>query len=179
MGGESGSNQLSPMQQKLFLYAIPGVTFLVSLWTPAALQLSFFMTSIFGFLQALIFRRPAVRSFLGIAPIVNPTAKKPKTIETKLKLAPSYQVPTVKSTLRRGAEAPLESEAKLGLVGKAQHGLRDMVNSAKEGVAKFTGRGDVAKSLEKKRRERFQKQAEAYERRRKEQLEDDLWAKRR
>ena len=179
MGGESGSNQLSPMQQKLFLYAIPGVTFLVSLWMPAALQLSFVMTSILGFLQALIFRRPAVRSFLGIAPIVNPAAKKPKTIETKLKLAPSYQAPTVRSTLRGGAEAPLESEAKLGLVGKAQHGLRDMVTSAKEGVAKFTGRGDIAKSMEKKRRERFRGQAEAYEKRRKEQLEDDLWAKRR
>ena len=76
MGGESGAaaaNQLKPGMQKFMLYGMPGLIFFTLGFQPAALCLWFAAGGAIGITQALTLKRPAVRQFLGIAPIYTPT----------------------------------------------------------------------------------------------------------
>ena len=58
----------------LGLYVFPTLMFLVAFWQCAALQLSFFVATLWGTLQNLVFRNASFRSAVGMEPL---TAKRP------------------------------------------------------------------------------------------------------
>ncbi|OCK82190.1 TOM13-domain-containing protein [Lepidopterella palustris CBS 459.81] len=165
LGGESGSSSLSPVQQRIFLYALPAVIFVVSVYLPAALQLSFVCNGLLALVQAFLFRQPSVRSALGIAPLYRPppagAANKFNAIETKLNMRrPVYEAPTPETA------APAK-----GVVEKTKSTFSGMVKSATENVVAYTG-GDLAKTEKKKKAERMRKQAEAYEKKRMAEIDE-------
>ncbi|KAK5164524.1 uncharacterized protein LTR77_009730 [Saxophila tyrrhenica] len=76
MGGETGSAQMpSPGMQKFMLYGMPGIIILGTGYQSAAVCVWFAAGGALGIVQSLTLQRPAVRKWLGIAPLYKPTAE--------------------------------------------------------------------------------------------------------
>ncbi|KAF2769171.1 hypothetical protein EJ03DRAFT_382836 [Teratosphaeria nubilosa] len=73
-GGESGAMMVAPGLQPVLYYAVPGVLLFVMGWQPGALCVWFAASGAIGMTQALLLPRPAVRRYLGLAPIYKPAA---------------------------------------------------------------------------------------------------------
>ena len=94
MGGESGAaaaNQLAPGMQKFMLYGMPGLIFITLGFQPAALCLWFAAGGAIGITQALTLKRPAVRQFLGIAPIYTPSPQEAEAYKSNIGVGDSVE----------------------------------------------------------------------------------------
>ena len=86
MGGESGAaqqGQMAPQMRMFMLYGMPIVIVGVTGFLPGAVVVWFAAGSALGVVQSLMFQRPKVREWLGIAPLYTP----PKGQEDKNPLA--------------------------------------------------------------------------------------------
>ncbi|EMC93933.1 hypothetical protein BAUCODRAFT_74344 [Baudoinia panamericana UAMH 10762] len=75
MGGETGASNPAatpPGMRAFMLYGMPGIIILVTAWLPGALCVWFSASGAVGLGQALLFQQPAVRRWLGIAPLYKP-----------------------------------------------------------------------------------------------------------
>lgn len=82
---------MSPLAQKGFMYGFPILTLAFTWWLPAAVQLSFFATSMLSLGQALLFRSDKIRTIVGLSP---------KPVDTPAAASP------YKGTMRIAASAP-------------------------------------------------------------------------
>ncbi len=74
IGGETGSaNSLTPGMQKFMLYGMPGIIILGTGFQPGAVCVWFAAGGALGIVQSLALQRPALRAWLGLAPIYKPT----------------------------------------------------------------------------------------------------------
>ncbi|KAF2497113.1 hypothetical protein BU16DRAFT_459209, partial [Lophium mytilinum] len=178
VGGETGA-PLQPIQKKLMMYGLPGLTILFSWWLPAATQLTFLAGSVLSLLQALIFRQPRIRQALNLTPLYKPPVIRPPTIETRFAVRPQqptagrkpvYQAPSSSiGTAPDPLAPPQQKEAeKPGFATKlftqAREAAGDMFPDA---LVRMT------QSQEKQRRQRLKKQAELYEARRQAQIDEE------
>lgn len=112
MGGETGTPMTENMRPFL-LYVFPGIVLITTAWLPAALNVWLCTTGIMGVTQVHLLKRPEVRRFFGLQPMVDPAQAKrdaiaaglikeePATIDVKAKSystgqRPVYQAPNVK-----------------------------------------------------------------------------------
>lgn len=112
MGGETGTPVTESMRPFL-LYVFPGIVLITTAWLPAALNVWLCTTGIMGVAQVHLLKRPKVRRFFGLQPMVDPAQAKrdairaglikeePATIDVKAKSYPAdqrpvYQAPNVK-----------------------------------------------------------------------------------
>ena len=112
MGGETGTPMTENMRPFL-LYVFPGIVLITTAWLPAALNVWLCTTGIMGVTQVHLLKRPEVRRFGGLPPMVDPAQAKrdaiaaglikeePATIDVKAKSystgqRPVYQAPNVK-----------------------------------------------------------------------------------
>ena len=73
LGGESGAaGQLAPGMQKFMMWGMPVMVMLFTSWQPGAVALWFVGSGVIGIPQAMLLQKPAVRKWLGLAPIYKP-----------------------------------------------------------------------------------------------------------
>jgi YidC/Oxa1 family membrane protein insertase len=135
-GGETGSSQMSPNTMRLMAYGFPALSFMFTWWLPAAIQLSFFITSVWSAGQVALFNNPSFRNRFGIYPL----PEKPNTLDANVVISP-YKEHIKVQEMKMKYEPPTAPDAKTTLLG----GLKKEISSATEGIKK-TASG-AAKSL--------------------------------
>jgi hypothetical protein len=140
--------------------------FIFSWWLPAATQLTFLTGSVLSLIQAAAFRQPRLRAFLKITPLYKKPAARPTTIETRFavretRAKPVYQAPTEASVAKEGE----------GVVGKVSREMREGTKSLMTTIWPQAGE-KIFVSQEKARKDRLKKQADAYEKQRRAELEE-------
>lgn len=112
MGGETGQPMTETMRPFL-LYVFPGLVVITTAWLPAALNIWLCTTGLMGVAQVHLLKRPEIRRFFGMQPMVDAAQAKrdaiaaglikeePATIDVKAKSysagqRPVYQAPNVK-----------------------------------------------------------------------------------
>ncbi|KAF2402952.1 hypothetical protein EJ06DRAFT_506057 [Trichodelitschia bisporula] len=184
-GGESGAQVVSGIMKPMMLYVVPGVFGTVTAFMPVALQLSFLVSLFFGVIQSQLLQSPDVRRALGLAPLVVKPGANPSlgsvinvsavssrpTTPSRLNVIQSYKAPTVKSTLTAAGKVPTAAEAK-----KSKGALEGMISDfkgAKQEFGKFLEKaGGQKKSKDPRRTAEFLRTAEAYEKRRKQEVKE-------
>ncbi|KFZ13286.1 hypothetical protein V502_06702 [Pseudogymnoascus sp. VKM F-4520 (FW-2644)] len=155
-GGEAGTSTMSANTTKLLSYGFPVVSFVVTSFLPAGVQLSFFVTGIWSAMQITLFRQPSVRSFLGMAQMPPPVK------EVDLKDASPYRADIMTVQQMKQREAPTTK----GIFAALSETVEGAKKSAREGVKtarEMAGQSEVpgkrtkaqlakAKEYEKKRR---------------------------
>ena len=144
----------NPAMLKFMQNGIPSVMFIFTIFLPSAVQLTFFTSSIFGFFQSFLLRTSSVRSWLGIQPL--PAHYKPPGTVKETPVSPykgtitKFEAPT--------AEMPEEKKTSFSSITGGLKALKDRA------VADNRPKGS-----------RLTKQqlrdAQAYEQRRKAQIE--------
>lgn len=115
---------MSANTTKLLSYGFPVVSFLVTSFLPAGVQLSFFVTGIWSAMQITLFRQPSVRSFLGMAQMPPPVK------EVDLKDASPYRADIVTVQQMKQREAPTTK----GIFAALHETVEGAKKSAREGV---------------------------------------------
>lgn len=176
---------ISPQMQKALMYGLPTLSLLCTWWLPAAVQLSFFVSAMLGFGQALFFRNPTIRGWLKMPPLNPPVLTTPSPYRGNMKVA----APTITRSVARpralsttelnsrfqASNAPVAPEV---VEPKAPTTAKELlVNKLKtqfSGVEEF--RRDMIKSGKKKIDERVEKatkrEKEQYEKKRADQLKE-------
>ncbi|TGO43287.1 hypothetical protein BHYA_0002g00920 [Botrytis hyacinthi] len=158
-GGETGVSTLTPGMVTAMQWGMPLLSMIFTSFMPAAVQLSFLVSSSFSFGQATLFRNRKFRSWANMTPI------------------PTQNLSTPQSTLRMrevpgsGGEAtPAKRFSLDGSLGNVMDGFQ----SAKKGVV------DMAKERRAKSDDASAKaRAAAYEERRKREIAEEQNARRR
>ncbi|KAL9126088.1 MAG: hypothetical protein Q9217_004804 [Psora testacea] len=153
--GEVGAG-MSPSTLALFQYIIPLVTGVFSLFFPAALQLTLFITSIFTVSQSYIFRQPGFRKFMNMHPILTPPKK-----------GPPKPIINIKASRKMQAMRPMEQK-KTGWAAVKQTmetAVNDLQKKSKEMQGQYVPDAKPARRSEAER-----KHAKAYEEKRQREL---------
>lgn len=148
---------MSANTTKLLSYGFPAISFLVTSFLPAGVQLSFFVTGILSAVQVTLFRVPAVRSYLGMAQMPPPA----KSVDPKNASPYRADIMTVQQMKQR-AEPPTTkgifaalSETVEGAKKSAQEGVktaREMAGQTETPGKRSKAQLAKAKEYEKKRR---------------------------
>ncbi|KAL2829822.1 60Kd inner membrane protein-domain-containing protein [Aspergillus pseudoustus] len=181
-GGEFGQTDPN-MQglQKMMQFGMPCVGFAFTVWWPAALQLYFCSTAVFGLLQSLFFNNVAFRRLTGMT-IPN------KYLPTPAPAEASEQSRQLRTLAEAAAHAQAEARAPANEAHETQMSFIDRaLKSAKEGkdrivrettqkVNELSGKGpklnaDGSPAQVDRLSEKDRKLAEDYEKRRKEEEE--------
>jgi YidC/Oxa1 family membrane protein insertase len=143
--------------QKALTYGFPALTLVFMQGWPAALQISFAVTSLLSVLQSTILRNPVFRNWYGIPP-------PPRKLTESTSSSPVY---TGNLRLGKSARGVVEPPATTppqptpglgGIMDKAKSNLREIRDEMAKTVDKYGG--------EKGTKSRDQKAAAAYEKRR-------------
>ncbi|OBT51553.1 hypothetical protein VE04_08838 [Pseudogymnoascus sp. 24MN13] len=124
-GGEAGTSTMSANTMKLLAYGFPVLSFAFTFWLPAAVQLSFFVTGLWSAAQVTLFRRPAVRSFLGMQQMPPPIK------EVDLKNASPYRADIITAQLMKQRQ---EAPTTRGIFAALNDTVEGAKKSAREGV---------------------------------------------
>ncbi|KAI9706914.1 MAG: Mitochondrial inner membrane protein oxa1 [Bogoriella megaspora] len=191
-GGESGVGQTdNPMginMMKVFTYVIPAILFLVGGFLPGAIQITLVTATIYGSFQSFAFRNPRIRELLGLLPIVNP---QPDAAATNGQ-APRIEI--AQNDIKRGAESiisPMKNyeapkERNKSMLEGATSEVKGTVSEMKRTVWRLSGgrygtpgeeelKNKAKEGSKKVRSKAFLKEAERYEKARKEELQDQRW----
>lgn len=74
-GGEMGTSTMSPAVYKILIWAFPALSLLCTWWQPAALTLSFFVTGVMSYAQAILFHQAWFRRYFNMTSL--PTSPTP------------------------------------------------------------------------------------------------------
>ncbi|KAL8962539.1 MAG: hypothetical protein Q9183_005142 [Haloplaca sp. 2 TL-2023] len=166
IGGEAGitPTALNPVIYKTMQYGMPVVTTGFSSFWPAALQMMFFWTSILALSQNYMFRRPAVRKFLGIQPLPEPAATTSSSGSSSgLK---GMVIPTTARTVSDKPQAPKKNPFSSAIDNMKDRGAEFVAkNQEKPTSRRSPAELAAAKRYEEKRRKEIE-QERAYKRRR-------------
>jgi hypothetical protein len=86
---------------RIMTNVLPGVLFVVSVSMPSGVQLLFFMTAVYGWLQATSFRSPGFRRLVNITPLPAPEAAAKPKINSYIPPAEAAKQDTVTERVRR------------------------------------------------------------------------------
>ncbi|KAI9822436.1 MAG: Mitochondrial inner membrane protein oxa1 [Pycnora praestabilis] len=177
-GGETGTTLLTPQVQKIMTYGLPLFSGLFMLWWPGALQLTFFATSMLSMGQATLLRNPAFRAYMGITPLPPPTpvpssggssSTPPTPYAGRLNIAPTYQAPTVRSSIAgSGSGMPEPPTRPKGFIGGAVAEMKGTFEEASKSAQKYL---NMQASEPGKRSAVEIKQAKLYEEKRQREIE--------
>lgn len=173
MGEETGvKNRMSAIMKPMLYYVLPATFLLFTYWQPVALQLSFFVTLLYGAGQGLLLRNPRFRKWAGMYPLISRAQLQMKPGQMQRQQA--AQMPSSLNLARTSYQAPTltPKQEKKGVFA----GAKNWYEEAKKEAVKYQnqkGKGDAGK-----RPREFIKSAEAYEQRRKKELDaEKLWRK--
>ncbi|KAK3073082.1 hypothetical protein LTR53_005659 [Teratosphaeriaceae sp. CCFEE 6253] len=197
LGGESGaapSTVMGPMIRNVMLYAMPGVLMLVMAWQPGTLCVWFTVSGGLGMAQALLLQRPAVRTYLNLAPIYKPpqgAAAPPNPFNDLMDMiAPKKQGPVVDVRATSGAAggktaAPMQAQWQAPSIRTSaslrQGPVLDVKGTSATSEAPGQGymsglkerwRGSTEQAREKRELSNKKAAADAYERRAKQRERD-------
>lgn len=162
---------MTPFMRNLVLYGLPVIFTATMIPMPAALQLSFVASTSLGILQSYVLRQPAIRQWLGVAPLVAPGSAEPSTKQPNSRL--TYQAPTIESSIAGSGKESLDvPPVKKGLLASAKSEVQGVVKEAKKSLNNLRGADQGKKGGPSKA---FLKRAEDYERRRFRELEEEKW----
>ncbi len=162
-------------------YGLPAITLALTAFFPSALQLSFFVTGVLSYLQAVLFRWAPFRKYMNMTaiptrradPFASTPAAEPPPYQPRIVIAPARAPPSATSTYepprsasRPAPATPIEKATLLsGLtrevsssISAVQESARKTLKSARE----MTGQ----ESKDGKRTKRQLQQANEYERKR-------------
>ncbi|KAI9802356.1 MAG: Mitochondrial inner membrane protein oxa1 [Piccolia ochrophora] len=134
-GGEMGVMVMSRTMRNVMVYVLPALATTLFSQAPAAVQLTFFVTGMWGYVQATLFRKPFFRSILGIAPIPPPPSA--ATTSSPAVRINRYQPPST--------TGPVEQPKPKGVIGGALDELAGSGQEMRKTMLKYT-RGDKPKS---------------------------------
>ena len=157
-GGDLGApqNATGKSMRLIMQYVLPTISGVFMLFWPAAMQLSFLTTSLFSLTQAWAFRQPGVRRFLRMTPVI----KHVKPAGERL----TYMSPAAATT------AEQQASQKKGLIGGAFTEIKGAMNQlGSDARRKLNEREGLSENSRLTRREL--KDAQAYERRRRKEIE--------
>ncbi|RFU30746.1 hypothetical protein B7463_g5613, partial [Scytalidium lignicola] len=170
-GGEQGVSVMSPGMKKFFMYGMPAISFAFTWWLPAAVQISFFVMGITGWMQSILFQNPAFRRTFGMP-----------ALPTGSTGAGGPNSPQYKGHINIRASSPLESQSSAvqaskpkGVVDGALKDIMSTYQGAKQSLSEVTGKGKD--SLEKRRQKSEREAAERYEAKRQAELKKQAWEK--
>ncbi|KAI9829674.1 MAG: hypothetical protein M1819_006045 [Sarea resinae] len=169
-------NMMNAQMKNIFVYGLPILTAAFMLPWPAALQYSFFFTSLYGIGQALLLKSEGFRKWAGIYPMPKPQA--PNTaasgLQSKINLAPTYQAPTVGSSIKgSGTGMPPPASKPKSFLDGAKAEIKVFIDEAKKSAMKL--QGESSETNPGKRTAAEKKRAEAYEERRQKEIEHEKW----
>ncbi|KAH8805758.1 mitochondrial export translocase-like protein Oxa1 [Xylogone sp. PMI_703] len=165
-GGEQGVSVMSPGMKKFFVYGMPAISFAFTWWLPAAVQISFFVMGITGWIQSIVFQNPSFRRTFGMPAL--PAAG-----------ASSANNPQYKGNINIRATSPLDGQTEAvkpkpkGVVDGALKDIMSTYQGAKQSLSEVTGKGK--ESMEKRRQKSEREAAERYEAKRQEELKRQAW----
>lgn len=147
----------TPAMQTVLMYGIPLMTLVCTSWLAAGLQLSFFVTGVFSYLQATAFRNPAIRAKLGMPPLPQKASS----------LSP------LQGSIKIKSHAPEAAPAQAATGWKSIGAVKEVMGTwegARTAVSEVTksGRSTYEAGREKARK----KEAEAYEQQRQRQIKE-------
>ncbi|KAI5270847.1 hypothetical protein E4T47_05832 [Aureobasidium subglaciale] len=150
MGGETGA-PMSEGMKPFLLYVFPGIVFITTAWLPAALNVWLCTTGLMGVAQVHLFKRPELRRFFGLTPMVDPAQaqrdavaaglvkEETKTIDVKAKSYPTnqrpvYQAPNVKFSANSSSPKQNASSASAAAAVQTPQSPFDSVKGKSFGV---------------------------------------------
>jgi YidC/Oxa1 family membrane protein insertase len=183
---------MSPHAMKVLTYVFPAITFIITAFMPAALQVSFFVSGFLSYLQALLFRWPAFRSYFNMYPLASEApavASKPTPYRgtmkvraplTQAELNRTYQGSRSASTASpagsaEAAKAP-DNAVKKFMTGTVQGTIKDLSSTVKEvtnSAKELLGRGK--ESLQERQAKSDRSAAAAYEERRQKEIRQERY----
>jgi YidC/Oxa1 family membrane protein insertase len=169
-----GASPMSPAAMKAFSYGLPALSFLVTLWLPASVQLSFFVAGILSYIQSALFRNPKFRDRIGITALPAPTPAGPTTSGAssgpKLTVldqngAPVYSAPRQPTTIIEGFRKEVSTT-----INDVKESAKKTVEAAKEYTGQSAANGKRSKR-ELQEADKYEKKRQAEERARLEEVD--------
>lgn len=158
--GTTNAATMSPGLRSAMQYGLPALSFLLMVWWPACMQLTFATTAVLSLFTSSLLCNPAVRSFLGVRSF--PTAPASGAAAGPYKgVMKVYQPPKPPGEMEKpngvigGAVADIKGAAKQ-IMGKAKE-----IRTKKEAGGRLTA-GEI-------------RRAKAYDERRKQEIEQEKW----
>ncbi|QSZ31226.1 hypothetical protein DSL72_000789 [Monilinia vaccinii-corymbosi] len=153
-GGETGVSNLTPGMVQAMQWGMPALSMLFTSFMPAAVQLSFLVSSAFSFGQSTLFRTPQFRSWANMTPLADPNP------------SPSQNILKMREVT--SSEAEIKSPKRYSLDGTLGN-VMDRFQSAKKGMV------DMTKERRAKQDDAAAKsRAEAYEKRRQAEIAEEI-----
>ncbi|KZF20281.1 hypothetical protein L228DRAFT_285006 [Xylona heveae TC161] len=184
--GVETNSMMSPAVHKVLTTVFPLMAGGFMVYWPAALQLSFFFSSVFGLLQAFLLKNPTFRAMVGIPPTPPPQSGStpgpastspigPKSpLAGRITISPNYQPPTAQSTIAAASEAAdaksEQPKEKKNFINSTISDVKGMSNEMMKSARKYMGTEASApgeRSVVEKR------QNKAYEERRRREIESE------
>ncbi len=152
MGGETGGAVWPPAMFKIFQWGMPIISTVVMSFWPAAMQLSFAISSLISLGQTYLFKQPWFRGFWRIHPLPPPA---PPPSEQHIK---AMIIPTTART------KPAESEASTqGLIGRVSTTLKKYALDTQPLPSGGRTKAQVAEAKRYEERRKREIQRERYE----------------
>ncbi|KAG4026676.1 hypothetical protein MFRU_038g00800 [Monilinia fructicola] len=153
-GGDTGVSNLTPGMVYAMQWGMPALSMIFTSFMPAAVQLSFLVSSSISFGQATLFRTPQFRSWANMTPLPQPN---PSPSENTLRMR---EVPITAGDTKTPKRYSLD-----GSLGNVMEGFQ----SAKKGVV------DMAKERRAKQDDASVKaRADAYEEKRQREIAEEI-----
>ncbi|EHL02100.1 putative Mitochondrial inner membrane protein OXA1L [Glarea lozoyensis 74030] len=154
-GGEAGNSTMDPSIQKAMMFGLPALSLAFTWWFPAAVQLSFAITSTISYGQVVAMANPTFRSFFNMTPVPPQTPTGPGSSSSSV----SQSTTSTPSVL---------SQAELNSRFQGTSTPKKLFNEAKEG---FEGTLKLAKEkMSESTEDRERKRVEDYEARRQKEI---------
>lgn len=176
-----GTSNFSPAVKAGMMWGLPAISLLATWWQPAALTLSFFVSSVLSFFQAYLFRQKWFRKFFNMTPLPDAAPKAVKPIHGgKLKLTknPVLSQSEFSSRFQSAAPPKVEEEPQsewTKFINKryktSEKGMRDMFASVK-GLM-----GMAQEKMDSNRSKAELKEIQRYEERRAREIRQEEWRK--
>ncbi|KAK8173244.1 60Kd inner membrane protein-domain-containing protein [Phyllosticta citrichinensis] len=167
LGGEMAqANQMNPQMKFIMIWIMPFISVAVTASQPAAIQLAFVVTTVWGASQSFLLRSPRVRELLGITPLYK--KKDDGAIDVK---ARSSKVQTFKYEAPKPApgSAAYEPEHK-DLYWRMKKGVKSVQESGKKSMQSAGLLRKDETGVPRRMTSKFKQQAERYEEMRQEEL---------
>ncbi|KAL2067525.1 hypothetical protein VTL71DRAFT_1950 [Oculimacula yallundae] len=195
-GGDTGAMNLSKEMHRAMIWGMPALSLAFTFWLPAAVQISFFVSSVLSFFQATLFRADWFRKRFNMTPIPQHIGTKTSTpanpsphrkdiriaanpVLSQKQLSGRFQAPvTVQNPVASAFQEEEPKPKKAGVIGGFTKEIREtyqgVVHKAKEKMEERNQKSESTRkttdtaAYEARRREEIKREDEEEEARRRE-----------
>ncbi len=171
---------ISPTLLNIMTYGLPCITFTFMIFWPGTLQFYFFCTGMLTAAQTIAFRNKAIRQRLGMSPLIVHAESTPEATASplpsglmNLNMTPRSKAAVTSSMAPSDLPDVTDDAKPKGIVGGAVSEMKGVATEVKKTWNKVKG----ATNKPGQRTDEAKRQAQAYEMKRRKELEKERWAK--